>query len=132
MLDNTITLSVDAANTGSPSNMAFTRLNEYDDRTIYYGPGHSRASRELLTFSRMEGKPSGSFRGVDVSTMKLTVDVTVAGSDGVDRIAPLTVICEVRMPVGVNSAAIKKYRQVLLAALDNDALMTRVHDILEV
>lgn len=132
MLDNTITLSVDAANTGSSSAYSLVRLHEYDDKTIYYGPSHTRASRELMTFTRSEAKPSGSFRGIDSSTMKITVDVVVPGSDGVDRVAPFTIICEARMPVGVDANIVKKYRQVLLAALDNEALMTRVHGILEV
>lgn len=132
MLDNAITWSVDVANDGNPSPQIFTRLHEYDDKTVYYGPNHTRAMRELLTITRTEGKPSGTFRGLDVSNVKQTIDVIVDGSDGVERVAPFTATFEFRMPVGIDPAIVKAVRQRFVSMLDDDNTMDRIHLILEV
>ena len=69
MLDNTITLPVDELENDTLVNQDYTRYDEYNNRTIYVGTGHTLAQRDTMTVSRTFPKPYGNHPGVPNSSL---------------------------------------------------------------
>lgn len=125
MLDNTITLSVDPENDGGPVNQVFTRIEEYQNRSVYKGPNHSFVNRDTLSFYRTPPKKSGIFNGTLKTAQKFSTDITVATSDGGTTVLPLIGQVDFSVPIGATAAQCMALRQRILAALDLDALQTK-------
>jgi len=133
MLDTTITLSVDTTNDDTPENHVFTRYDEYQNRTVYTGPNNALDSRELMTVYRTAPKPAGNFKGVAKSTVKFSRDVEIEGKDSTTNVGAVE-LGEVSfsIPVGTSAADAMILRQRLIAALDDDTLMVKLMENLEI
>lgn len=132
MLDNTINLSVDTLNNGTPSNRVYIRYDEYQNRSIYKGPAHTLTTRDTLGVYRTPVKANGADNGVAKSAFKLTQDISVPGKSSTEMVVkPL--ICDVSfsIPVGATAAQTLEFRQRMIAAIDH-AIAARVVDELEV
>lgn len=117
-LPNTITLAVDIANDGNPVNQDFGRYIERDNHTIYHGTDHSSVSQNLLGFYRTFPKPQGNSRGVERSSIKVTQDCVVLGSDGIANLTKPTIVkIDMNRPVGISDADFLAIRQRAAAAL---------------
>lgn len=133
MLDNTITLSVDTTNDDTPENHVFTRYDEYQNRSVYNGPDHSLDTKELLTIYRTPPKPSGNFKGVAKSALKFARDVDVEGKDSTTTVAAVELgEISFSIPIGTTAADAMILRQRMIAALDDDALMVKIMENLEI
>lgn len=133
MLDNTITLAVDTANTGSTTDQDYTRYSEHENRTVYVGETHSMVARDELSIYRTFPKPNGTFKGVSKTAVKFTEDQVVDGVDGVSQLtAPLILDIQFSIPVGVESSKITELRQRAIALLDTDTVMDKVNVQLQV
>lgn len=133
MLDNTITLSVDKLNTGSPTDVIFTRYEEFQNRSMYKSPDHSLISRDTLGFYRTMPKKSGNFNGVAKSSLKFTIDKTVDGVDTTtENVAPQIGEISFSLPIGFSAAEAMELRQRMIAALDDDDLLAALSEDLEV
>lgn len=124
MQPNTITLDVDVLNNGTTEEQIFTRFEEQQNRATYIGEGHLPGSRNTLALYRSFPTKNGNFRGTGKSSVKLTKDISVLGVDGNSIIVPM--ICELNfsVPVGAVAADVVEFRQVALAVLDDDSVMT--------
>lgn len=133
MLDNTITLPVDLANTGSTTDVTFSRLEEYLNRSVYKSAAHTLVSKDTLSFYRTQPTKSGNFNGVAKSAFKFSKDIEV---EGVDNSTTLTapVILEVKMslPIGFTAAEALELRQRAVAVLDDDDIMAKLMEGLEI
>lgn len=132
MLPNTITLAVDLLNNGTPSNEAFSRLEELVNRSTYRGPNHSTAARNIKQFYRTLPKRSGNFLGASKVAVKFTADKTVAGADGNDIVSPLIGGVEFSIPVGATAEDCKALRQRIIASLDDDSVWDLVMNYSEI
>ena len=133
MLDNTITLAVDKLNTGALTNVVFSRQEEYQNRAKYISPAHTLAMRDTLDFYRTFPTKTKDFNGVAKSGFKFTVDTVVPGVDAsTTRIAPQIAEVSFSLPIGFTTAHLIELRQRIIAVLDNDALMVRINERLEV
>lgn len=128
MLDNSITLAVDVANTGSTTDIDFTRFDEYNNRTVYISEDHEPGMRDELSFYRTFPKPNGVFKGTRKSSFKFTKDVEVSDNQGGVILSSVIFEVSVSIPVGVALADQVEMRQRAIAALDNDTLMNMFHD----
>lgn len=127
MLANTLTLSVDVNNDGTPQNQDYLRREEFKDRSIYIGPDHAPELKNLLGFYRTFPKQSGNFRGTCKSSFKFTKEIPVPGVDSTTSLV-VPVILEVSFstPLGTSEAVRKELRQRAVAVLDDDSLMENV------
>lgn len=132
MLDNTITLSVDPENDGGPVNQAFTRIEEFQNRSVYKSPTHSFVSRDTLSFYRTLPKKSGIFNGALKSSQKFSTDVEVPTSDGGTVVLPLIGEVNFSVPVGTSAAQCMALRQRIVSSLDLDALQIKCMEGLEI
>lgn len=134
MLDNTISLNVDLENNGGDLTVVvLTRNEEYLNRSVYKGPNHSLISRDTVGFYRTQPKKVGNFNGVAKSSIKSTSDQVVAGADSSTSLtSPIILEVNASIPVGATHAAILAARQRLIALLDNDAVMDKLVEGLEV
>lgn len=133
MLDNTITLAVDKLNTGTPTNVDFSRQEEFANRSKYIAPGHTLSLQDTLDFYRTFPVKTKDFNGVAKSDFKFTMDITVPGVvTSSERVAPMIGEISFSLPVGFTTAEVKELRQRMIAVLDNDALMLRINERLEV
>jgi len=123
MQDNVISLAVDKLNNGTTIIEDFNRYEEYLNRSVYIGTGHTPDSRNTLAMYRTFPTKSGNFKGVSKSSIKLTKDHMVSGADGVSSLtSPVIVEVNFSVPVGVSAADMKICRQRLIAALDSDEI----------
>lgn len=126
MLDNTLQFSVDVANDDVLVNLDFERSEEYLNRSVYTGQGHTLVNREIVAFYRTPVKAVGNYRGPAKSSFKLTTDVTVDGVDtSTSLIAPLIMEASFSVPIGTDDAAVEKMRQTMLSILSDDALFSK-------
>lgn len=133
MLDNTITLAVDKTNSGSLTSVAFSRQEEFQNRAKYISPAHTLAKRDTLDFYRTFPTKTKDFNGVAKSGFKFTVDTEVPGVDAsTTRIAPQIAEVSFSLPIGFTTAQLVELRQRVIALLDNDTLMARINERLEV
>lgn len=132
MLPNTITLAVDLANSGSPTNEAFNRFEEQVNRSTYVGPAHAFNAANTLQFYRTLPVRSGAFLGSAKTSVKFTKAVTVPDASGADTVYPLIAEVSFSIPVGVSAAVTKELRQRVLAILDRDDVMAPFNDTGEI
>lgn len=134
MQPDTITLSVDEENDGvGPVNHAYTRFEEFQNRSTYIGPNHTMSSRNTLSLYRTFPKASGNFKGVSKTSLKFSQDLQVDGADGVSQLtAPIIVDVSFSIPVGATHAQILIAQQRALALLDLDSVMTPLNEQLMV
>jgi hypothetical protein len=133
MQSNTITLAVDTANSGSPTNKIYSRYTERENASVYIGASHTLSMRDQIQFSRSFPTQSGNYLGVMQSTIKLTADVSVLGADSeTTLVKPAIVNLQFNIPVGTASATILELRQRLIAVLDDDTIMTSLNEKLEI
>lgn len=123
MQPQTITLAVDLLNTGSTTDVVYTREEEYINRSVYHAADHTPLMRHMLTVYRTPSKASGNFPGVQKSSCKITRDYLITG---VDRETTLvgTVIHEDSnsVPLGIADEDMLVIRQTAIAFQDQDAL----------
>jgi len=133
MLDGTITISVDVANDANLVDAVFTRQDEFQNRSKYKSANHSLISRDTLDFYRTYPKKSGNFNGTAKSSLKFTRDRTVNGVDATTEVvAPEIVEISFSLPVGITNANLVELRQRVVALLDDDSIMDRLNEGLEV
>lgn len=132
MLDNTKTFQVDVANDATLVPQAYTRYDEAANRTTYIGEDHSLPTRNMLVVTRNFPTPSGNFKGVAKSGIKLTQDIEVVGADATTLTAPEILAINFSLPVGCTSAQVKELRQRAIAILDDDDFCSRLSEKLEV
>lgn len=133
MLDTQLTLPVDVLNNGTLVNKIYNRYESIPNRTVYTGPGHTLLKKDTITFYKTSPKRAGNFNGVARTAIKVTQDETIPGYDATTSISsPLIFDLSFGIPVGVTTPTIKEVRQRVIAILDNDALMARLMEGLEV
>lgn len=129
MLANTITLSVDAGNTGSPSDVLYNRFDELKDRSVYTGEDHTYTKRDTLGFYRTLPKRAGKSLGVKKSAFKLTRDQEVPGTNSeTTNIAPLISDVSFSIPVGTSQVEIIAMVQRMVSLLDSNSLILQLCD----
>lgn len=127
MLDNTVTLSVDLLNDETFTDVDFTRVDVFPNRSLYKSVDDSYIIRDTLAFYRTLPKRSGNNLGVKKSAFKLTQDQVVPGVDATTTLTqPEIAEVSFNSPVGSTAAVRKIMRQRLIALLDNDTLMERL------
>lgn len=132
MLDNTITLNVDAVNNGTTTPRTYNRYEEYQNRTIYKGPDHTLSVRDTLGFYRTPVKANGADNGVAKSAIKITQDITVPGKDITTSVVkPIIGDVSFSIPVGASVATTLEFRQRLIAVIDHE-LSSKLVDALEI
>lgn len=133
MLSDTITLSVDLLNNGTRTNQAYTRADEFQNRSVYEGPSHSLISKDTLTFYRTKPTKSGNFNGTAKSALKFSTDTSVPAVNVADTIvAPMIGEVSFSLPVGCTAAQVKILRQRMVAILDDDAVMVQLSELLHI
>lgn len=123
MQDNTLTLAVDVANSGSTTNETYTRYEEYQNRAVYIGANHTPDNRDTLSIYRTFPTKSGNFKGTGKTAVKFTKDTEVAAVDSTTITAPIILELSMSVPVGTDVAELVHARQRLLTLLDTDAFM---------
>lgn len=132
MQPNELTLAVDLENTAVLTNKTYTRFEEYLNRAMYIGAGHSLSARNTLSFYRTMPRISGNFRGTAKTAVKFSRDVSVLGVDGSTVVAPQILEVSFSNPVGVTPAQSLEFRQNGVALLDRDDIMAALNDLLMV
>lgn len=133
MLDNVVTLAVDHDRDATPTDEAFVRFEEHLNRSLYTGADHSVESRNTLTLTRSIPKVSGNFRGVKKTSLKFTQDKVIAGVDATTTVvAPLILSVAISVPVGSTAADCMHLRERVRAVLDDQDVMTRLTESLEI
>jgi hypothetical protein len=134
MQDNVITLAIDTANTGSTTDVDFTRNEELTNRSTYVQKDtHTLAHRYQVQFYRTYPKRSGASLGSRKYAVKITQDFDVPNADGSGSITlPAIVDCQFSLPVGMTVAQSLLMRQGMVALLDRDDIMTDLDVILEI
>lgn len=134
MLASIITLNVDPANNATIVPEAYSRHDDSQpNRTRYISPSHTLLGRDVLDFYRTPPKKAGNFNGVAKSGFKFTTDAVVPAADGVSTVvSPLIGEVSFSLPLGFTTAQVKKLRQRIIAALDDDALMLSLNEKQEV
>lgn len=131
---NTLTLSVDELNSGTPANVIYDLVEIDKDRVTWQGPAHQADNRDLLQMYRTDAKRSGNSRGSRKTKIKLTRDVSCPNADGSGNIKlPVIVELSVSNPLGHTTLnGVRGLRQTMLAILDNDTLSDSVMDDLNI
>jgi len=133
MQADTITLAVDELNNSTTVDHVYRRSDEDRNRSIYAGPDHSLIAKETMTFYRTANKKVGNFNGVAKSAVKFVKDISVPGVDASTTIvAPMIGEISFSLPVGFTAAAALEFRQTLLAVLDDDTVMSKLSELLEI
>lgn len=128
MQSDQIVLAVDAANDSNPANETFSRYQEFENRSVYIGPGHLPEARNMLALYRTFPTRVGNFKGVLKTSVKLTKDMEVAGVDSSTAItSPAILELSFSVPVGVTAANLVHLRQTALALLDDDTFMNSLN-----
>lgn len=130
MQPNTITLPVDILNNGTLTNTDYLRFEEYQNRAVYIGVGHTLTSRNTLSLYRTMPKVSGNFRGTAKTAVKFSLDIQVLGVDNTLIVGPSIVEVSFSIPVGATTAHTVEQRQKAIALLDQDAIMNSLNDLL--
>lgn len=127
MQANTLTFQVDATNTGTPAALALDRYEEASNRSVYVTAVHTPGSREMIALTRALPTKSGNFRGVSKGSLKFTQDVSVTGVDSNTTIlAPIIVEVSFSLPVGCDADDVKRARQIIIGALDDDTFSDKL------
>lgn len=124
MQPNILSIDVDPLNNGTIEIDAFSRFEEFQNRSVYVGPGHSLTSKNLLSLYRTLPKVTGNFRGQAKGAVKTTEDTVVLGTDGVSNLTGQIIVeTTYSYPVGVSVAALKRARMKHLGVNDDDDVM---------
>jgi hypothetical protein len=124
MLNDTITLSVDELNDTNEVDHAFSRFEEFQNRSVYTGENHQLSAQDKMTFYRTFPKQSGNFAGTAKSACKFSKDYPVTGVDGLATLtSPMIIEVSFSVPVGITVADQLIGRQRVIALLDDDAVM---------
>lgn len=123
MLENTLTLSL--PNGGTPVNMTITRIDVFQNRSVYHEPSHSTTMRKTCGFYRTLPKRSGDFLGVSKSAAKSTVDIAVTDAKGATVTAPMIGEISFSVPIGATEAAIDTLLDRLDALISNRSVLKR-------
>lgn len=119
-----LTLSVDVANNGTPTNEVYTRYEEFQNRSRYIGSEHTPGSRDEIGLYRGFPTKTGNFKGVGKTSVKHTLDLEVPGVDSSTTVsAPLIIEVSFSVPVGAPTSDVVHARQRVVALLDDDAFM---------
>lgn len=105
MLENTINLAL--PNNGTPVDAIFTRIDVFQNRSLYHGPGHSNTARNTLGFYRTHPKKTGNFLGVMKSATKVTRDLDVLNAVGESIVSPMIAEISFSVPVGATEAEVE-------------------------
>lgn len=130
--NDTITLAVDIANTGTTTNESYTSYNNTGSIHTYIGPDHAPDFQNTLKLYRTEPSASGAFKGYLDSKISFGQDFTVSAVDGTNIVRMGFASLQIRVPVGVTEAQILHLRQRVLAILDTDAIMGKLNYKLEI
>jgi len=133
MLQNTITLLVDVLNDTTLTPREYRRYTESTDKSVYIGPNTSSIKKDSLSFGRIAAKPSSKSLGIEKRQIKFTetktVDSPVVGESVLaDAIGTISF----SFPAALSSEDRKAFRQRLIAALDDDAIMDSFCDLGEI
>lgn len=123
MLENTLTLSL--PNGGTPVNMTITRIDVFQNRSVYHEPTHSTTVRRTVGFYRTLPKRSGDFLGVSKSAAKTTMDLSVLDAKGATITAPAIGEISFSVPIGATEAAIDSLLDRLDALISNRTVIKR-------
>lgn len=123
MLENTLTLSL--PNGGTPVNMTITRIDVFQNRSVYHEPTHSTTARRIVGFYRTLPKRSGDFLGVSKSAAKTTMDLSVLDAKGATITAPAIGEISFSVPIGATEAAIDSLLDRLDALISNRTVIKR-------
>jgi len=133
MQPDPLTLSVDAANNGTPANEDYDRHLEEPNRSTYVGATHTEASREMLQLYRTAPRRSGESRGVAKCSAKFTQDISVPNASGSgDIVIPLIGEVSFAVPLGATAAETKHLRQRIVSFLDTDTISAKLVDDLSI
>lgn len=133
MQADTITLAVDVANDGTTVDYEFSRYEEHLNRSVYIGEQHNLSARDTLNLYRTQPKANGAYKGTAKSSAKFTLDKVVDGVDGVSQLtSPIIAEVSFSVPVGVTDADQVVIRQRLIALLDDDVIMGKLMNQLQV
>lgn len=126
---SSIVLSVDAANSGSPTNETFVLTSPSEGKSSYILAGTTLQDRTELTLYGTRPKRAGNFRGVIRSGIKFNLAVEVDGVDATDSIDSDAIVnVQFSIPVGTATADIVHIRQRVIALLDDDTLMAKLNE----
>lgn len=104
------------------------RAEEGNGRSVYHMDGHTRLRRQTLTLLRTYAKKVGSFNGTDKTAFKFTLDKEVQAVDPTSSVvAPLIAEVSFSIPVGTSPENVLALRQTLVAVLNFDQMMDRLH-----
>lgn len=128
MQADSIVLAVDEANNGTTIDHTFERYEETQNRSLYVAASHEPTKREMIALYRSMPTRAGNFKGVQKSSFKITKDVNIPGVDNTTEVAS-AVIIEVNfsVPAGYAPEELLKWRQTVLALLDNDTIMDKLN-----
>lgn len=122
MQPDTITVSIDPEETGTPYDVTFTRISEAADASTYVVKGvhESNANPYQLELKRTAPKPSGDRPGVKRPVIKLRRGVSSPDINGTDiqQISLLTV--EGSLPDGIADTDDRLNRAIITALLGHD------------
>lgn len=128
MQADSITIPVDAANSGTTTDEIYTRVDYVSGRSEYHGPNFEMDAREKLNFYRTLPKVNGNYKGSAKTSFKFTKDREVTSVDGSTISAPSIIEVSFSFPVGMTDAQMTEDRQRALALLDMDSVMDALHE----
>lgn len=130
MLDDNITLTL--PNGGTPIDVDYRRFEEFQNRSIYVGDGHSFSLRDQVAFYRTLPRKSGLFLGVGKAAAKVTQDVSVLNANGEATIAPIIIETSVSIPVGASDADVNAAEDRVAALIADRDFINRLFQLLEI
>lgn len=130
--NDTINLTVDAANNGTTATEAYTSYSNTGSIHTYIGADHAPDMQNTLKLYRTEPSASGNFKGYLDTKISFGQDFTVPGVDGVNSVRMGFASLQIRVPVGVSEAQILHLRQRVVAILDTDTIMGKLNYKLEI
>lgn len=123
MLPSEITLAL--PNGGSPVNAVFNRIDVFQNRSVYHGPGHNPLMRNTVGFYRTPSKKVGNFNGVMKSAIKSTRDLSVPNAIGNPTISPAIGEVSFSIPIGATEADVNTTFDHLEALLEGQRAICR-------
>lgn len=132
MLENSYTLQVDVANNGTLVPQVVNRHDATAGYSTYIGEDHSLSQRDIIQFYRSP-VAKGLDGGRAKSKFKITEDLEVIPCSGTCSVlTPMIGEVSFSLPILATDAQILELRQRMIAVLDNDALMSKLNQKLEI
>jgi len=133
MQPNEITFNVDVLNDGNTTPQVYKRFDQVGNRSVYHGASHAADLRDAINLYRSPATKNGNFRGVQKTAIKVTRDKLVPGVDSTTTLtSPMIGDISFSLPLGVTAADVLELRQLIIAALDVDAIMDALNLQLEI